>query len=59
MHPQFGLANVWSEGDLVTRGVFLLLGGMSLASWGVIGFESHSLGNVIPWLRYGGMLLVK
>ena len=36
MHPQFGLANVWSEGDLVTRGVFLLLGGMSLASWGVI-----------------------
>ena len=36
MHPHFGLANVWSQGDFVTRGVFLLLGGMSLASWAVI-----------------------
>jgi biopolymer transport protein ExbB len=36
MHPHFGLVNVWNEGDLVTRGVFLLLAGMSLASWGVI-----------------------
>jgi biopolymer transport protein ExbB len=36
MHPHFGLANVWSEGDLVTRGVFVLLAGMSLASWAVI-----------------------
>jgi len=40
MHPHFGLANVWSEGDLVTRGVFLLLGGMSLASWAVIAVKS-------------------
>jgi biopolymer transport protein ExbB len=36
MHAEFGLANVWSQGDIVTRGVFLLLGGMSLASWSVI-----------------------
>ncbi|HET8744396.1 MAG TPA: MotA/TolQ/ExbB proton channel family protein [Ramlibacter sp.] len=40
MHPHFGLVNVWSEGDLVTRGVFLLLGGMSLASWAVIAVKA-------------------
>ncbi|GAB3774176.1 MotA/TolQ/ExbB proton channel family protein [Ramlibacter monticola] len=40
MHPHFGLANVWSQGDLVTRGVFLLLGGMSLASWAVISVKA-------------------
>ena len=36
MESQFGLFNVWAQGDLVTRGVFLLLLGMSLASWMVI-----------------------
>jgi biopolymer transport protein ExbB len=40
MHPHFGLVNVWTQGDLVTRGVFLLLGGMSLASWGVIAVKA-------------------
>jgi biopolymer transport protein ExbB len=40
MHEQFGLVNVWTQGDLVTRGVFLLLGGMSLASWGVIALKA-------------------
>jgi biopolymer transport protein ExbB len=40
MHSHFGLVNVWTEGDLVTRGVFLLLAGMSLASWGVIAVKS-------------------
>ncbi len=33
---QMGLVNVWSQGDWVTRGVALLLLGMSLASWMVI-----------------------
>ena len=36
MESQFGLINVWTQGDLVTRGVFILLLGMSLASWIVI-----------------------
>ena len=36
MESQFGLINVWTQGDLVTKGVFLLLLGMSLASWIVI-----------------------
>ena len=36
MNSQFGLANVWSQGDVVTKSVALLLLGMSLASWMVI-----------------------
>lgn len=36
MESQFGLVQLWQQGDLVTRGVFLLLLGMSLASWMVI-----------------------
>ena len=36
MTPQFGLANVWAQGDLVTKSVALLLLTMSLASWMVI-----------------------
>jgi len=36
MDSQFGLFNVWSQGDIVTKGVFLLLLAMSLASWMVI-----------------------
>ena len=36
METQFGLANVWSQGDIVTRGVAILLLIMSLASWIVI-----------------------
>lgn len=36
MESQFGLINVWQQGDWVTRGVALLLLGMSLASWMVI-----------------------
>lgn len=32
----FGLAHLWAQGDLVTRGVALLLLGMSVASWMVI-----------------------
>ena len=36
MNSQFGLLNVWTQGDIVTRAVFLLLLAMSLASWMVI-----------------------
>jgi biopolymer transport protein ExbB len=36
MESQFGLVQLWQQGDLVTKGVFLLLLGMSLASWMVI-----------------------
>jgi biopolymer transport protein ExbB len=36
MQNQFGLANVWSQGDIVTKSVAVLLLLMSLASWIVI-----------------------
>ena len=36
METQFGLANVWSQGDIVTRSVAVLLLIMSLSSWIVI-----------------------
>ena len=36
MNPQFGLANVWAQGDVVTKSVAVLLLIMSLASWMVI-----------------------
>ena len=36
MNSQFGLANVWSQGDVVTKSVAVLLLVMSLASWMVI-----------------------
>jgi biopolymer transport protein ExbB len=36
MESQFGLVNVWSQGDIVTKGVAILLLVMSLASWMVI-----------------------
>jgi biopolymer transport protein ExbB len=36
MNSQFGLANVWAQGDIVTRSVAVLLLLMSLASWTVI-----------------------
>ena len=36
METQFGLAHVWSQGDIVTKSVAILLLLMSLASWMVI-----------------------
>ena len=36
MNTAYGLANVWAQGDLVTRSVLLILLAMSLASWIVI-----------------------
>jgi biopolymer transport protein ExbB len=46
MNPQFGLANVWAQGDIVTRSVAVLLLLMSLASWMVI------LIKMLDLLRY-------
>ena len=43
MEPQLGLINVWHQGDWVTRGVVLLLLGMSLASWMVIIFKAMDI----------------
>ncbi|HSV58456.1 MAG TPA: MotA/TolQ/ExbB proton channel family protein [Variovorax sp.] len=36
METQFGLMNLWAQGDFVTKAVAVLLIGMSLASWIVI-----------------------
>ena len=36
MESQFGLINMWHQGDIVTRMVALFLLAMSLASWIVI-----------------------
>lgn len=36
MDSQFGLINLWTQGDLVTKSVALLLLVMSLSSWLVI-----------------------
>jgi biopolymer transport protein ExbB len=36
MESQFGLVNVWTQGDIVTKGVAILLLLMSLSSWMVI-----------------------
>ena len=36
MNSQFGLINLWTQGDLITKGVALLLLVMSLATWMVI-----------------------
>ncbi len=43
MNPQFGLANVWSQGDLVIKSVAVLLLLMSLASWTVIVIKTLDL----------------
>ena len=43
MNPQSGLLGLWTQGDMVTRAVALLLLGMSLASWMVILVKALSL----------------
>ncbi len=43
MNSQFGLANVWSQGDIVIKSVAVLLLVMSLASWMVIIFKTLDL----------------
>ena len=46
MNNEFGLINLWTEGDAVTRFVALLLLAMSLASWWVIIVKSLNLLNI-------------
>src|SRR5687768_16399339 len=36
MNTQFGLVNLWTQGDLITKSVAVLLLAMSLATWMVI-----------------------
>jgi biopolymer transport protein ExbB len=45
MNTEFGLLHLWNQGDWVTRGVALLLLGMSLASWMVIIVKALDLGR--------------
>lgn len=40
MESQFGIVNVWTQGDFVTKGVAVLLLLMSLASWIVIALKA-------------------
>ncbi len=43
---QYGIANVWQQGDFVTRFIFVFLIGMSVVSWFVIltkGFSNRRL----------------
>jgi biopolymer transport protein ExbB len=47
MDSQYGLMNLWNQGDVVTKGVALLLLAMSLASWMVI------IVKVLDLRRYG------
>ena len=46
MNNEFGLINLWTEGDAVTRFVAILLLAMSLASWVVIIVKSLNLLNI-------------
>ena len=43
MESQFGIVNVWTQGDLVTKGVAVLLLLMSLASWVVIALKTMDI----------------
>ena len=40
MESQFGLVNLWQQGDAITRSVVVLLLAMSLASWTVIAVKA-------------------
>jgi biopolymer transport protein ExbB len=48
MDSQFGLMNVWNQGDFVTKAVAVLLLGMSLASWIVIIVKALDLRRYAP-----------
>ena len=51
MNPEFGLINLWNQGDIVTRSVALLLLGMSLASWMVIIVKALDLRRISSQAR--------
>ena len=43
METQFGLAHVWQQGDWITRGVAIILLGMSVLSWVTIALKAIRL----------------
>ncbi|CAN5585468.1 MotA/TolQ/ExbB proton channel family protein [soil metagenome] len=51
MDSQFGLINMWTQGDIVTRAVALLLLGMSFASWMVIIIKALDLRRAMSQAR--------
>ena len=51
MHAQFGLVDVWAQGDGVTRAVLLILLAMSLASWIVILLRLPDLRRLVVQAR--------
>ena len=51
MNTQFGLMNLWTQGDLITRAVALLLIGMSLATWCVILIKALDLRRIASQSR--------
>ena len=54
MDSQFGLMNLWTQGDIVTRAVALLLLGMSLASWMVIFIKALDIVRYKKMARQAG-----
>ena len=52
MNSEFGLIHLWNQGDLVTKGVALLLLGMSLASWMVIVIKALDLRRYASQARH-------
>ena len=51
MQSQFGLVNLWTQGDIVTRGTAILLLAMSLASWTVILIKALDLRRIAAQAR--------
>jgi biopolymer transport protein ExbB len=51
MNTQFGLVNLWNQGDLVTRGIAVLLLAMSLATWIVIVVKALDLRKISAQAR--------
>ena len=51
MNSQFGLVNLWTQGDIVTRAVAILLLVMSLATWMVIILKALELRTFVSQAR--------
>ena len=51
MNADFGLAHLWEQGDIVTKGVAILLLAMSLASWMVIIIKALDLRRYLSQSR--------
>ncbi|MDB5872155.1 MAG: tolQ, partial [Ramlibacter sp.] len=52
MNTEFGLLNLWNQGDLITKGVALLLLAMSLATWIVIIIKALDLRRFAAQARH-------